>query len=328
MHSHAFMKPSPKVHDSVVRALFESTDVAQAFFTTFLPQELVKRLDLAQLQACPEHFTDKKLDWCVTDLLFRCPLDLQQAFLYLLFEHQSSVDRWMAFRMLRSTVLIWNLERKRNPDAHQLPVIIPIVLSHAKDSWWAAVEVQDLVLDFATLPTCLQDKVPQQSYYCFDLTQMSNEHILSLASIGALRLFLLILRNIRNPQLPQMLMQWHELWARVMNEPSGLRVMEILLTYLSKASPTVTRKTLMDVGKLAGMDPELVEGSLAWKWMEEGRQEGQREGTKTVLKRLLEMRFAPLPPWVQTKVKNASHEELDRWLERLLEADSIETLFA
>ena len=111
-----------------------------------------------------------------------------------------------------------------------------------------------------------------------------------------------------------------------MKEPSGLRLMELLLTYLAKAVPTMTQETLMQVGEMAGMDPELVEGSLAWRWLEEGREEGREEGTRQAVLRLLAMRFAPLPAWANDRVSEASSKELNQWLDRIMSAESLEDL--
>ena len=62
--------------------------------------------------------------------------------------------------------------------------------------------------------------------------------------------------------------------AQIIDEPNGLRLIELLLTYMAKAVPDMTQDTLRQFGQMAGLDPEIVEGSLAWKWLQEGREEG------------------------------------------------------
>jgi predicted transposase YdaD len=321
------MKTQPsQVHDSMLRAVFESPDVARAFFTTFLPSELVERLDLTRLEARPDHLIDPRLQWCATDVLYETSLDGLPAILYLLFEHQSSVDRWIPYRFLRSTDLVWSKALAENPSLERLPVVVPIVLTHARERWWAPMQLQDLVGEKGRLPSCLRDKVPRQSYFLFDLRAMTDGQIVSMATTASLRLLLLILRNVRNPELGAMLRAWHELLGAVVREPSGLRVMELLLTYLAKAVPTMTQETLMQVGQMAGMDPELVEGSLAWRWLEEGREEGRGMARRLVL-RMLSKRFGPLPSWVEQRVASSSIDDLDEWSERMLEAASLEEVF-
>ena len=237
-----------------------------------------------------------------------------------------TVDRWIPYRFLRSTDLVWSKALAENPSLERLPVVVPIVLTHARERWWAPMQLQDLVGDRGQLPSCLRDKVPQQSYFLFDLRGMTDSQIVSMATTASLRLLLLILRNVRNPELGAMLRAWHELLGSVVREPSGLRVMELLLTYLAKAVPTMTQETLMQVGQMAGMDPELVEGSLAWRWLEEGREEGREMARRLVL-RLLAKRFGPVPSWVEERVASSSIEHLDGWSERMLEAASLEEVF-
>ena len=162
----------------------------------------------------------------------------------------------------------------------------------------------------------------------FDLREMSDAQIVSLATTASLRLFLLILRNARNPALGAMLGAWHELLAAVLAEPSGLRLMKLLLTYLAKAVPNMTQETLMQVGQMAGMDPELVEGSLAWRWLQEGREEGRKQGREEGVLCLLNKRFGPVPSWAEERVKALSIDQLDELLEKMLVASSLHDVFA
>ncbi len=54
---------------------------------------------------------------------------------YILLEHQSTVDRWMLFRLQRYMVRIWDKWLRENREAEGLPPIVPVVLAHAKDGW-------------------------------------------------------------------------------------------------------------------------------------------------------------------------------------------------
>ena len=67
------------------------------------------------------------------------------------------------------------------------------------------------------------------------------------------------------------------------------------------------------------------------KWkdigLEEGRQEGRQEGESKLLRKLLERRFGALPPWAGERIAAAGEEELERWAENLLAADSLDAVF-
>ena len=64
--------------------------------------------------------------------------------------------------------------------------------------------------------------------------------------------------------------------------------------------------------------------SLADRLMQQGRHEGEA----VLLKRLLARRFGHLPQYVLARLDQASSADLERWSERLLEANSLEEVFA
>jgi predicted transposase YdaD len=61
----------------------------------------------------------------------------------------------------------------------------------------------------------------------------------------------------------------------------------------------------------------------AWR---EGRQEGRQEGEASVLRRLLTLRFGPLPDWAEQQLSQANTEQLETWAIRVLDANSLESV--
>lgn len=57
---------------------------------------------------------------------------------------------------------------------------------------------------------------------------------------------------------------------------------------------------------------------------EAGREEGRQVGESTLLRRLLESRFGPLPPWAAQQLSTADTAALERWGLQLLTAGSLE----
>ncbi|MEU8899839.1 DUF4351 domain-containing protein [Nocardia sp. NPDC048505] len=55
----------------------------------------------------------------------------------------------------------------------------------------------------------------------------------------------------------------------------------------------------------------------------EGRAQGRAEGTAGVLIKQLTLKFGPLSEPVVSAIENASPEQLDRWVARVLTADSL-----
>jgi flagellar biosynthesis/type III secretory pathway protein FliH len=61
---------------------------------------------------------------------------------------------------------------------------------------------------------------------------------------------------------------------------------------------------------------------------QEGRREGRQEGEALLLQRLLARRFGPLPAAIVERIAAASPTDLERWGDRVLDAVSLEAVFA
>ena len=77
------------------------------------------------------------------------------------------------------------------------------------------------------------------------------------------------------------------------------------------------RKEAVEEGLAEGREEGLAEGRA------EGRIEGRIEGKAALLQRMLTHRFGELEPRHQERLLSASTEEIERWADALLEADSI-----
>ncbi len=78
----------------------------------------------------------------------------------------------------------------------------------------------------------------------------------------------------------------------------------------------------MEEGMEKGMQQGLQQG------LQQGVQQGVQQGQSRALSRQLVTRFGPLPDWAQRKLVNATAEDLDAWIDAVLDAESIEDVFA
>ncbi len=60
----------------------------------------------------------------------------------------------------------------------------------------------------------------------------------------------------------------------------------------------------------------------------EGKAEGEAKGRAALLARLLTRRFGRLPAAIGARLDAAPSDQLDRWAERLLDATSLDDVFA
>ena len=78
-------------------------------------------------------------------------------------------------------------------------------------------------------------------------------------------------------------------------------------------------------GLAEGRTAGLAEGRTAG--LAEGRTAGLAEGRAESLSRLLQRRFGPLPPTVQSRIAEATLDELGNWIDQVLDTPSLEAMF-
>jgi hypothetical protein len=136
-------------HDLFVRFTFDQPERAAAELRAALPPQMVAQVDWDSLRREPGSVVDAELRETESDLLFSARLSGGRPMLfYVLLEHQSSVDRWMALRMLRYVVRQLERWRQDHPDSELLPVIIPLVLYHGPGGAWSAPRRVEELFDF------------------------------------------------------------------------------------------------------------------------------------------------------------------------------------
>ena len=130
--------------DKSARWLFRQKENVQGLIR-ILAEDLEKHLDFQRLKVLNRSFVDDTLRDLQSDMVFRVPFrDATQGedvTVYILIEHQSTVDRMMGFRLLFYMCQIWNeqrgeLERSGVPRSQwHLRPIIPIVYYTGSQRW-------------------------------------------------------------------------------------------------------------------------------------------------------------------------------------------------
>jgi hypothetical protein len=121
------------------------------------------------------------------------------------------------------------------------------------------------------------------------------------------------------------------LLAGIVSEPTGLRWIELLLTYLARAAPKMTEEALRQVASIAGPQAEHIAMTLAEQLHEKGVRQGIEQGVdrgkRELLARQVRVRFARLPRWAAQRLRDATGLELEVWADRMLVASSMEEIF-
>jgi predicted transposase/invertase (TIGR01784 family) len=136
-------------HDAFFKAVFRKPKHAAEHLAAILPPALRAALDLPRARLVKGSFINAKLHESHTDLLFRVPRrnapKSAPVYLYLLFEHQSTMDPLMPLRLLRYELDIWEDHAKKYGPSAKLPPIIPVVFYHGERPWTASMSVFDMI---------------------------------------------------------------------------------------------------------------------------------------------------------------------------------------
>jgi predicted transposase/invertase (TIGR01784 family) len=86
-------------HDSFFKSAMADLRVARDFFGHHLPPAVLAAIDLNTLKLWPNTYVDIVLSNSASDILYQVKIAAKTAYLYVLCEHQSSVDPLMPFRL-------------------------------------------------------------------------------------------------------------------------------------------------------------------------------------------------------------------------------------
>ena len=278
-------------------------------------------------------FVDSELAATESDLLFSVSIGEQPGFLYLLCEHQSTVDPLMAFRILRYVVRV--LERyvataSSSGRALPLPLVLPIVLHHSDSGWTAVTEVKALFDPVLAVDPAFEPFIPRLRFVLDDISRITDE-ALAARALGLVPT--LTLWALRDARTPERLLRSLTAWGAAMNAlsaaESGKEALLTVFRYLSLVVADETRESLRRVLSTSAPGVEhLVMTTMAEAWLAEGEARGRAEGVRAVLRQLLEARFGPLGDADEGRLQAASEEELARWSLRVLSAASLPAVFA
>ncbi len=68
--------------------------------------------------------------------------------------------------------------------------------------------------------------------------------------------------------------------------------------------------------------------SFERKWLKQGEEQGEKKGEISLLKRQIKRRFDRLPAWVEQRLAEATHDQLETWSDRIFDGQALEDVFA
>ena len=330
---------TPRPHDALFKAAFEAPRHAAALLRALLPAEVSEAIAWDTLARDSASSIDVALIDHHGDLQFQARLHSgEPALLILLLEHQSTEDPAMPLRGLSYQVQAWERFRRDHQHARWLPPILAAVVSHVPGGWTTSRSLDDLLDPAVMAVHGMAALVPRFSLIIEDLTQLSDDalHARSLAAFPTLALW--ALRDARDPvRLLRSFEPWSSTMLELLESPDGIASFTTLVTYLFGVVDPMYHDELR--GKLDQLGArargvimtiaEFLEEKGRKEGQEKGRKEGQEKGRLDTLRRLLLVKFKlpTLDAAHEARLHAATSETIDRYVERVLIADSLAAVF-
>lgn len=243
----------------------------------FVREPWVKQLDFSTLERINASYVSDDLQSRESDLVWRVRYGDGDRWLYvyLLLELQSSVDPFMAVRMLTYLGLFYQdcLRQGLLTAAGLLPPVLPLVLYNGKRRWRAARDVSELIEE---IPGGWDAYQPRLRYALIDEGALSETELSSLRNLVAT---LIRLEKSRDLEAVREALAALSGWLNELRDPELKRAWSLWIrqVFLSANPSGTTLSELADFQEVKVMLAEKVK-DWAVELREEGRGVGRQEG--------------------------------------------------
>ena len=321
-------------HDGSYKQIFSHASMVEDLLRGFVHEDWVNELDFSSLEKLNGSYISEDLRKRSDDVVWRVRFRDRWLYVYLLLEFQSQTDTWMALRMLVYTGLLYQDLIKSGvvSKGEKLPPVLPVVIYNGEGRWREAQSMEHLI---EPLSGPLREYMPRQRYFLLDEGCLSDSELPSeyntLAEIIRLENVEDVPQGIR-AALPRL--QQH------LSGPQYTSLRRALLVWIRRV---VLRRMSSDDALPEFNEFEEVNNMLAervTKWtaqfvqqgVEQGMQQGMQQGVQlgeiALLTRQLTKRFGPLSDATRQRLDTATLAQLDTWADRILDADSLDAVFA
>ena len=319
-----------KIHDSSYKFLFSNPELVRDLIMGFIPDDWLHSLDYATLEKVPGSYISDDFQQREDDIVWRVKVGGDWLYLYLLIEFQSSVDKYMALRMMVYVGLLYQdlIKRGEVLADGRLPPILPIVLYNGSQRWTAATDVADLI---PLVPGLMEQYKPSLSYLLIDENAYNDTELASLNNLVAA-----VFRFEQSDSLETVndLVGLLIIWLEDRIDLRRMFALWISAALKRNKNYSIVLPELDDLQEIKVMLSErmeqwalayIAEGEL--KGELKGKLEGKHEGEMLALQKLLSKRFGAIPADITRLIANAPLEDIEQWFDRAIDAQQLADIF-
>ncbi len=326
------MSKVSQAHDKIFKNVFADRKNALNLLDNLLPADILNRLKLKEMVYEKDTLIQKHLKGYYSDLLISIPLlgSDQRVKVYFLFEHKSYSDPDLPLQLLRYIIEIWTHYRKQHKHG-KLPLIIPLVITHAEDRWKKA-RLKDIV----DMPDeSFKVYLPDFDYLLFDCIQEDlNSYNLEVELKSLLMLW-------KYSHRPNFLEAVRDIYRMLLQAYPGMETKDFLIAiaiaqYLyftrskdeygaiteivkQETSGGINMETIADMLREEGKQHGVILGK------QEGLIEGELKAMQETLIDLTAELYGPLPGMLPVKIKSIqSMENLRTLTRKIIKTESLD----
>jgi predicted transposase/invertase (TIGR01784 family) len=302
----------------------------------FVHEDWVRDLDFSTLQKVNPTFITDGFSGRDSDVVWRVRWGKDRwLYVYLLLEFQSTVDPFMAVRVMVYVGLLYQdlIHQGLIPPGGKLPPVLPVVLYNGIPPWLSARDVFDLI---ESVPGGLEQYKPRLQYFLLDEGRIADSELAPLRNLAGA---LFRLEKSRGPAeieaVVAALLEWLQAPEQAeLKRSFGAWLVNVLLP---ARLPGTEIPGVADLQEVKSM---LAERVMEWtrEWQQQGLEQGREQGleqgreqgleqARRALLREIESRFGPLNLSAHRRIKEiGSFEEIVALSLRVATAPSLDAL--
>lgn len=334
--------------DRSLRRLLQDKEYVRGLVQIIAP-DIEGSLDFSRITYEKRSFISKTLQERESDVLLSVPFqedtdatDTEVLLIYILIEHQSTVDKTMGFRLLSYMVQIWESQRRewetaKIPENERcLQPILPILLYTGSRPWTVPVSLTTIM----DVPEILERFVPSFDTLFLGVKETEAEVLTQFGHPLGWLLRVLQKEHSDETELSEALADAVSHIASV-GENFAPQIAETLRYFVQlifhrrsleerDALVDIIRQHIQDHKELETMAQTtaefLIEQGIQ-RGIEQGKAEGKAEGKQDAVLKLLQLRFQNVPETLSREISNIhSLSILDRLLEQAMTAQSLDEI--
>jgi len=311
-----------KIYDKTLKELFSRPEIVKNFLQGFVDAEFIQDIDFNRIEKKNTSYITKTFKDRYTDLVIKLNMTGGKcAYLYILFEFQSTIDKLMPLRILNYMLLLYEdlIKQKEISIDEPLPPVFPVVLYTGTKTYNASTRIEDLI----ALPyRRLQRYVPTFEHYLVTLHSKPREELKKMTALDNMiaGLFYLLTAGTKEEMkeaekfvsdkidYASEFGRFYVIWLRKYLKHKGIKI---------KVHTKEGGKIML----------ETVVARIREDKINQIRNEGIYIGKQESILKLLKKKFTEIPKSVENKINGIHNvEKLENILLNILDMTSIEEL--